>query len=77
MRPIPPLSSPGGGFYSGDVLWMTEGLQSWRSNGPTGTRSFVTSSSTHEGAVGVMMIVGEFPVPVGGWGVGLVRMGAN
>jgi hypothetical protein len=79
LKPQPPLSTSNHTAVGPPFNHTEDATQAWQSNAPTGTRSYQTSNGiSHEGAIGVMMIVGEFPVPdLGGWGVGMVRMGAN
>lgn len=75
LSPQSPLT--GAGLITRGALDYAEaGTESWRSSSATGTRSYATAAgTTHEGALGVIMIVGEYAAAItGGWGVGQIRM---
>jgi hypothetical protein len=75
LRPQAPLSTNGNTIVSsGSIFYVEEAHESWRSSAATGTRSYAVTSGSHEGAVGVIILVGEAQL---GWGVGQIRMGAN
>jgi hypothetical protein len=61
-----------------DVNFIADAHESHQSSAPTGTRSYSCPSpgTTYDAAIGVIMLVGQSG-PLGGWGVGQVRMGTN
>lgn len=78
LRPDSPLTRIGSGITQGG-LHGEAARQVWQSSSATGTRSYtMTSAGVFDKAFGVVLLVGDFdPQPLGGWGVGQVRMGAN
>jgi hypothetical protein len=73
-----PLTRVGSGTTQGG--WHAESArQVWQSSSATGTRTYtMTAAGTYDKAIGAMILVGDIdPQPLGGWGVGQVRMGTN
>jgi hypothetical protein len=77
LRPQSPLrTGPNAALSAGLTVYMEESREIWASSSPTGTRQYAVPSGTYLAAVGVIMLIGGTPI-TGGWGVGMVRMGAN
>ena len=73
-----PLTWTGLASAAGGSSYTEDATESWQSSSPTGTRSFtVNPGDSYEAAIGVMVLVGGAAPTGGGWGVGMVRMGAN
>ena len=76
LRPQSPLSTSGNSSFASNA-YMENAREVWQSSSPTGTRQFAVASGSHEGAIGVILLVGGFAPSAGGWGVGAIRMGTN
>lgn len=76
LHAVSPLVAKGN-ISALDTFYMEGAAESWQSSSATGSRSFaVDPGDSYEAAIGVMVLVGG-SAPAGGWGVGMVRMGAN
>jgi hypothetical protein len=72
------LNPTGSTITGGSSYYTEDSYEVWQSSAATGTREYAVLSGDYEAAIGAMVLVGEYAAPsTGGWGVGMIRMGAN